>query len=207
MFNCTQCLRVQQSPYFTPVVAPGVGSFSKAVTASTEEACNAPMPSCRRPDWKTTPRGSHPRLFREPTKILLAWQINPHWRALRCTTCFSSRLPAGKSRGASSEGKRSRPEPFMHEKQAEEAPGQARLRWRMRSRNIPANSGPALWSFIVQRADEAYPLRRSPEQQAEVWASDRFQDRPGRRAGPARRSRGLRRCTFPRCRRACARKC
>src|ERR1019366_3375803 len=28
-----------------------------------------------------------------------AWQINPHWRALRCTTCFSSRLPAGKSRG------------------------------------------------------------------------------------------------------------
>lgn len=102
---------------------------------------------------------------------------------------------------------RSRPEPFMHEKQAEEAPGQARPRRRMRSRNIPANSGPAVWSFIVQRADEAYPLRRSPEKQAEVWASDRFQDRPGRRAGPARRSRGSRRCTFPRCRRACARKC
>ena len=97
--------------------------------------------------------------------------------------------------------------PFMHEKQAEEAPGQARPQRRMRSRNIPANSGPAVWSFIVQRADDAYPLRRSPEKQAEVWASDRFQDRPGRRAGPARRSRGSRRCTFPRCRRACARKC
>src|SRR5271157_2579100 len=53
---------VQQSPYFTPVVAPGVGSFSKAVKASTEEACNAPMPSCRRRDWKTTPHGSHPRV-------------------------------------------------------------------------------------------------------------------------------------------------
>ena len=55
----------------------------------------------------------------------------------------------------------------------------------MRSRNIPANSGPAVWSFIVQRADESYPLRRSPEKQAEAWASDRFQDRRGRRAGPA----------------------
>ena len=41
-----------------------------------------------------------PQLLREPTKILLAWQINPHWRALWCTTCFSSRLPSGKSRGA-----------------------------------------------------------------------------------------------------------
>jgi len=102
---------------------------------------------------------------------------------------------------------RSRPEPFMHEKQAEEAPGQARPRRRMRSRNIPANSGPAGWSFIVQRAGEAYPLRHSPEKQAVVWESDRFQDRPGRRAGPARRSRGSRRCTFPLCRRACARKC
>jgi len=69
-----------------------------------------------------------PELLREPTKILLAWQINPHCRAPRCTTCFSSRLPAGKSRGPSSEGKRSSPEPFMPEKQAEEVPGQARPR-------------------------------------------------------------------------------
>lgn len=147
-----------------------------------------------------------PELLREPAKILLAWQINPHWRALRGTTCFASCLLVSRG-GPSSEGKWSRPEPFMHEKEAEEAPGPARPRPRMRSRNIPANSGPAVWSFIVQRADEAYLLRRSPEKQAEVWASDRFQDRPGRRAGPARRSRGSRRCTFPRCRRACARKC
>ncbi len=148
-----------------------------------------------------------PELLREPTKILPAWQINPiagpqgvpPVSPLAC-------LPVNRG-GPSSEGKRSRPEPFMHEKQAEEAPSQARPRRRMRSRYIPANSGPAVWSFIVQRADEAYRLRRSPERRAEVWASDRFQDRPGRRAGPARRSRGSRRCTFPRCRRACARKC
>jgi len=109
--------------------------------------------------------------------------------------------------GPSSEGKRSRREPFMHEEQAEEAPGRARPRRRTRSRNIPANSRPAVWSFIVQRADESRRLRRSPEKQTEVWAFDRFQDRPGRRAAPARRSRGSGRCTFLRCRRACARKC
>ena len=51
------------------------------------------------------------------------------------------------------------------------------------------------------------PLCRSPEKRAEVWASDRFQGPLGRRAGPARRSRGSRRCTFPRCPRACAKKC
>ncbi len=74
------------------------------------------------------------------------------------------------------------------------------------SERLPVKSR-RLMGIVIEPKLGRHPLCRSPEKRAEVWASDRFQDPLGRRAGPARRSRGSRRCTFPRCPRACAKKC